>query len=335
VPKCPICETLVEDSSYTETYTSPFNNQEYKKYECPNCELHWWEPLKIIPEFYESEVFGGYIISFHEGLSLGLSALHKPFFIHFPKNVKGRLLDIGCGDGVFLKEAQKHGFEVWGIDFDSKSIETAKKSLGVDTLFAMSLEEFYEYAKKNNLTFDVITFFEVLEHQDNPKRFLEIVKELLKPGGYIAGSVPNRESYFVIERNKDPQEWVDRPPHHFLRFSKKSLEKVLHILEFNEIFVYKPNLRKDEFVPWLEHRIFKDIERFKTLFKKKILINKQTYMSTFQIESLRYKIGYSFLKFLKSLRNNIFSIALVFYITKIKGHGFNLYFHAKKLKMTD
>jgi len=128
MPKCPICETLVKDSSYAETYISPFNNQEYKKYECPNCELHWWEPLKIIPEFYESEVFESYI-SFHEGIRSRIGYHHQQFFIHFPKNVKGRLLDVGCGDGVFLREAQKHGFEVWGIDFDSKSINTAKKFL--------------------------------------------------------------------------------------------------------------------------------------------------------------------------------------------------------------
>ncbi|WP_235181287.1 class I SAM-dependent methyltransferase [Thermodesulfobacterium commune] len=34
------------------------------------------------------------------------------FFEHIPKHIKGKLLDVGCGDGVFLKEAQRHGFEV-------------------------------------------------------------------------------------------------------------------------------------------------------------------------------------------------------------------------------
>lgn len=56
----------------------------------------------------------------------------------------------------------------------------------------MSLEEFSEFAKKEGLKFDVITFFEVLEHQDRPREFLERVKELLKPGGWLAGSVPKR-----------------------------------------------------------------------------------------------------------------------------------------------
>jgi hypothetical protein len=54
--KCPICYTGVEERNFKETYVSPYNNQDYKRYECPNCDVHWWEPLKIIPEFYESIV---------------------------------------------------------------------------------------------------------------------------------------------------------------------------------------------------------------------------------------------------------------------------------------
>lgn len=43
MPICPVCQTVI--NAYTETYTSPYNRQEYKKYECPTCDLHWWEPL--------------------------------------------------------------------------------------------------------------------------------------------------------------------------------------------------------------------------------------------------------------------------------------------------
>ncbi len=74
---CPICKTEVD--TYTETYTSPYNKQEYKKYECPTCDVHWWEPLKIIPEFYESEVFEFYSF-FHEGIqSSWVGRWRKPF----------------------------------------------------------------------------------------------------------------------------------------------------------------------------------------------------------------------------------------------------------------
>jgi len=146
---CPICGTGVKASSFKEVYVSPYNNQEYKRYECPNCDVHWWEPLKIIPEFYEREAEALYI-TFHEIVGTRLGENHKAFFKYFPSNVRGRLLDVGCGDGRFLRYAKEQGLEVWGIDFDKKSVENVKRNLGIDTVFAMSLEEFYEYAKEKN-----------------------------------------------------------------------------------------------------------------------------------------------------------------------------------------
>jgi SAM-dependent methyltransferase len=244
--KCPICYTEVEEQNFKETYVSPYNNQEYKRYECPNCDVHWWEPLKIIPEFYESEVIE-YCIAFHEVVGTRLSEYHKAFFKYFPSNVKGRLLDVGCGDGRFLRHAKEQGFEVWGIDFDKKSVENVKRNLGIDTVFAMGLEEFYEYAKEKNLKFDVITFFEVLEHQDKPREFLEMVRGLLKEGGYIAGSVPNRER--LLREIHWKISHADHPPHYFLRFSQKSLENAIKLSGFEDPNVFAI-LTYDELYPW-------------------------------------------------------------------------------------
>ena len=168
--QCPICLNEVDEKDYKEIYISPYNNQEYKRYECSNCDLHWWEPLKIIPEFYESEAFDSYI-AFHTVQRSRLETNHEPFFKYFPKDVRGRLLDIGCGDGVFLRYAKDAGFEVWGIDFDSKSVEVARKGVGVDTIYAMSLEEFYDFATKENLKFDVITFLRFWNIRINPENF--------------------------------------------------------------------------------------------------------------------------------------------------------------------
>ncbi|MFZ8831927.1 MAG: class I SAM-dependent methyltransferase, partial [Thermodesulfobacteriaceae bacterium] len=265
--KCPICYTGIEERDFKETYVSPYNNQEYKRYECPNCDVHWWEPLKIIPEFYESEVFD--CISLHESIGTRLSKWHTPFFKHFPSNVRGKLLDVGCGDGRFLRYAKERGFEIWGIDFDKKSVENVKRNLGIDTAFAMSLEEFYKYAKERGLKFDVITFFEVLEHQDKPREFLEMVKGLLKEGGYIAGSMPNRECLFAeIGWNYFH---IDYPPHHFLRFSKSSLEKALNFSGFKDVEVYKSDLPLPTLSAYLEKKFFGNLDKLKAKLKSMVL----------------------------------------------------------------
>jgi 2-polyprenyl-3-methyl-5-hydroxy-6-metoxy-1,4-benzoquinol methylase len=320
--RCPICYTEVEERNFKETYVSPYNNQEYKRYECPNCDVHWWEPLKIIPEFYENEAFGGYI-DFHEGVGTKLGENHKAFFKYFPSNVKGKLLDVGCGDGRFLRYAKEQGFEVWGIDFDKKSVENVKRNLGIDTVFAMSLEEFYEYAKEKNLKFDVITFFEVLEHQDKPREFLEMVKGLLKEGGYIAGSVPNRECLFVEIGWKYFH--GDHPPHHFLRFSKSSLEKTLNFSGFKEVEVYKLDFPFIELFPYLEKKLFGNLDKLKIKLKGMVLGDERkarVYVVEELAEVSPSKGKAYILMMLKFIRNAILLPFALGYAGKLKGNGF-------------
>jgi len=329
--KCPICYTEVEERSFKETYVSPYNNQEYKRYECPNCDVHWWEPLKIIPEFYESEVFE-YYIAFHEIVGTKLREYHKAFFKYFPSNVRGKLLDVGCGDGRFLRHAKEQGFEVWGIDFDKKSVENVKRNLGIETVFAMSLEEFYEYAKEKNLKFDVITFFEVLEHQDKPREFLEMVKGLLREGGYIAGSVPNRE--MVLFESFRKYTYVDLPPHHFLRFSQKSLENAIKLSGFEDPNVFAI-LAYELLYYYIEIKLFGRLYKLRNLFKGLVLGDKRKAAASVDdilasSTSRSEKIRAYLLKGIRLMRNVLLFPFAFAYIKKAQHGGPHLYFQAKK-----
>jgi len=283
--------------------------------------------FKIIPEFYEDEALEMYI-ALHDGKNFNLDPNHRAFFEKFPKDVKGHLIDVGCGNGRFLKHAKEAGFEIWGIDFDKKSVEVAKKRLGVDTIFAMSLEEFYEYAKKNNLKFDMITFFEVLEHQDRPKEFLSMVKKLLKDDGYIAGSVPNMDRLF------HEIGWKyfhgDFPPHHFLRFSKSSLEKALRLSEFSQVQVYKLDFPFKEIFPHIEKKLFGNLDSLKIRLKAWVTGSERK-ARVYAVEELS-KVsskGYA-VRILKNLRNLALLPFAIFYIGRLKGMGDHLYFQAKK-----
>lgn len=321
MPICPICKK--ETQKQLEIFVSEVNNQEYKLYHCNNCSLQFWEPLKIVPEAYEGELVNLYFI-FHENLREEISMWHKLFFKYFPFR-KGKLLDVGCGNGVFLREAKKLGFECWGIDFDRKSIEVAKRNLNINTLYSMSLEEFYFFAKEKNLKFDIITFFEVLEHQDKPKEFLIMIRDMLKEGGYIAGAVPRRQSKLMNFYRK-PYNSGDLPPHHFLRFDEKSLIFLFQSLGFESTL--KPIYLSS--MAGLPELIFGSFfSKLKNLIKKKL---KPNMPKEYPVVLMKDKSATTLaLKTMRILKNFLFfPIELCFYLYQYLD-PLHIYFQAKKI----
>ncbi|MDW7999141.1 MAG: class I SAM-dependent methyltransferase [Thermodesulfovibrio sp.] len=318
MPVCPSCESSVLKEKFIESYTAPFNNQEYKLYHCPKCDLQWWEPLKIVPEFYEQEGEETYAI-FHMGINQTIGENHKMFFKHMPLK-SGRLLDVGCGDGVFLVEAQRRGYEVWGIDFDRKSIQVCQEKRGLKNTFAMTPWEFAEFCQKENLKFDIITFFEVLEHQDKPKEFLEAVKSMLKSGGWIAGSVPNRDSW--LRSLFDSMFNSDKPPHHFLRFSEVSLRNFFY-QGLAEITTYQVKPKLSDIAATIQYGLIN--KNFIRTIKKRVLGSELASEGNI-LHKQASNTRRIFFKFLKISRDVLLSPATIpiKYLTK----GNHIYFHA-------
>jgi hypothetical protein len=171
---------------------------------------------------------------------------------------------------------------------------------------------------------------EVLEHQDKPREFLEMVKGLLKEGRYIAGSAPNKERLFV------EMDWKyfhgDYPPHHFLRFSKSSLEKALNFSGFKDVEVYKLDSPFIELFPYLEKKLFGSLDKFKIKLKGMVLGDERK-ARVYAVEELT-KVSSSkgkayILMMLKLIRNAILLPFALRYARKLKGNGTSLYFQAK------
>lgn len=129
------------------------------------------------------------------------------------------LLDVGCGTGNFLIAAWNAGYAVTGAELDPEAARFASHFCGEACVFPLSLESFVQ--RHPGRRFDVVTFFEVLEHQSDPSHFLNCVISVLKPGGFIALSVPNRARWLT---GIDP---IDYPPNHFLRWDLSSLRSFL------------------------------------------------------------------------------------------------------------
>ncbi|MHC1696848.1 MAG: class I SAM-dependent methyltransferase [Geobacteraceae bacterium] len=222
--ECPGCSST---SPLTELESLTVKGMLYRLYECGACSLHFWAP-RVMPDpsFYESEQEEDSKARLfrHDLIEYELRPYHKQFFVRPPPI--GRLLDIGCGDGKFIEVAEGKGYEVWGLDLDSKAIEVASQR-GLEKVFPSTLDQFIG---KNPEPFDVITFFEVLEHQADPAGFVACLKEILNRNGTLYGSVPNRDRFLMA-----PDARWDSPPHHFTRWTDVSLRTFLTLNGFSEI----------------------------------------------------------------------------------------------------
>lgn len=327
---CPVCNGEVREDGCKRTFVSSYNDFQYKLYHCNGCHIEFWHPLKIIPDFYENEHCAAYE-EFHSGVR-ELPQWCEPFFEKFPLRA-GRLLDIGCGEGIFLKSAEKSGFEVWGIDIDRKSVEVARNKFGLNNVYHMSLDNFLNFAAEKNISFDVVTFFEVLEHQDSPANFIEGVKKILKKGGYIVGSVPNRERLFADSDRK--LFLADFPPHHFLWFSREVLKRYLQQNEFGFFESYPVQLNIRELSAWIEAVLFG--EWSKKVKRKCTSIFLQPYIKTGKdlnrrIETFeniyRKNAGTCFLRFLRALRDILFFLPAALIYFQFNRQGLQIYFQS-------
>ena len=155
---------------------------------------------------------------------LPLEPGHKYFLADALAPRVGDLLDIGCGTGNFLAAARHAGYRVTGTELDRKAAGFAKDKLGLERVVPLTITKFVEQFPSQK--FDVVTFFEVLEHQTEPAGFLGSVKACLKPRGKIALSVPNRERWLT------GPDVLDYPPNHFLRWNAASLMRFLRAQGF-------------------------------------------------------------------------------------------------------
>jgi len=109
------------------------------------------------------------------------------FFSWLPQRLK-RLLDIGCASSFMVATLSSKVEESYGVDLDFPKLTQARKKFPHITY----LNGAGERLPFKDETFDAVTFFETLEHVDNEAVFLSEVHRVVKPGGTVLLSVPNR-----------------------------------------------------------------------------------------------------------------------------------------------
>ncbi len=132
----------------------------------------------------------------------------------------GRVLDVGCATGLFLHEMESAGWQVAGVEPTAIAADYARTRFGLDVFQGMLADAHFLPS-----SFDVVTFWDVLEHTFSPTAELHHASALLQPNGLVAINVPNWHS---LDRKLFGPHWIGLdPPRHLYVFMRETLTALL------------------------------------------------------------------------------------------------------------
>jgi len=203
IVRCENCGLTFIGSELDEKELSRY----YPKKEYYSLNENYIETLKLkIYETYYNKKFSSKKILF-----LPLKFMVRKIFL----KKGGKFLDIGCGDGKFLKLIKSFGMDCYGVE--PNNVENIREKM----LNILNRNLKYVRFKKN--FFDVISLNHVLEHLDNPTEIFKEIHRILKPNGKVIIATPNINSFSAkFFGNKWFQ--LDTPRHLFL-YSEDTLKK--------------------------------------------------------------------------------------------------------------
>jgi 2-polyprenyl-3-methyl-5-hydroxy-6-metoxy-1,4-benzoquinol methylase len=142
---------------------------------------------------------------------------HEKSYIEIIKE-NDYVLDIGCGSGYFLSKISEKTTNIQGLESNDLAIEKCREKN-----IPVIKSDIQAFSKNNVGVFDVVCAFQVLEHINDVKSFIESSLRVLKPQGKLIIGVPNNNPYL---HKYDIYHTLNLPPHHIGLWSEKSLRKL-------------------------------------------------------------------------------------------------------------
>jgi SAM-dependent methyltransferase len=168
-----------------------FADKEYHLVRCVKCGLHFCAPTPTaieIASFYQGDYHADLRQEGGTEKRFGLKfARYRDWVLRFVKG--GRSLDIGTSTGLFPSLLKRAGFDAEGIEYNKASAEWGQAHYGVK-IRNCGLEE----SDAELASYDLISMTDVLEHTEHPLRYLQTVRDYLKPGGHMLITFPDISS---------------------------------------------------------------------------------------------------------------------------------------------
>lgn len=109
------------------------------------------------------------------------------------------LLDLGCLDGSFALTIAKHfNIPTTGVDLTQDGIDLARERADSNNLPATfwqgTIEDWLQKFIAEGKKFDMVTWFEIIEHVKDPEACIKLIDQVLAPGGSVLVSTPDFEA---------------------------------------------------------------------------------------------------------------------------------------------
>jgi SAM-dependent methyltransferase len=151
---------------------------------------------------------------------------------HCPK--PGRWLDIGCGPGFLLSQAQVQGWQCTGLEPSPFATSYARDQFGIEDVRTTDVDK----ATFPKNSFDVISMQHVLEHFRDPLATMDRVLAWLKSGGLLYVETPDVGS--PLAQREGPNWEHLKIPEHLFYFSERTLRLLCAKINCEVIFVKHP-----------------------------------------------------------------------------------------------
>jgi 2-polyprenyl-3-methyl-5-hydroxy-6-metoxy-1,4-benzoquinol methylase len=186
---------LVCDSSGPFRFV--FSKGAYRLVRCDRCHLVFQDPQPsdevLAHSYYHDPEFSQALLGPLREITLSRARDKLPLLRRIGAARPGlRILDVGCSSGAWLEVAASEGMAATGVELGESTAEGARRR-GLDVRTGTLDDAFPEDTEER---FDVITFWDVLEHLRDPRRELTRATRLLAPGGLVAATFPNVEGWY-------------------------------------------------------------------------------------------------------------------------------------------
>jgi len=181
--------------------------------------------LRWVKEGHYATRFGYVVRGVAVKRLLAFALLARPHFAEWLDNLimrlppcpGGRVLDVGCGEGRTLEQLRDLGWQVEGVDFDSRAVRNAE-TRGIPARLGTLADQHYP-----DSSFDAVVHRHVLEHVPDPVGLLAECRRVLKPDGRLVLLTPNAKSLGHARFGAD---WRGlEPPRHLQVFTPDALRR--------------------------------------------------------------------------------------------------------------